>query len=236
MQGKYSAVGRRTHLAVCALALILITGGGVLSSCTKKVTSAQSATKRPAIGQAAQAPGADKGPAIKKAEPPQPPLAASLRAFGLGLDSSPRIAWDFSLGPLQSSIPDQGDEAVVFEVARSFMDGLAAGKLDPELLLPSSREALSVLLASAPQTAGAQAQASPYRLGAISIQGGDASLRIRLGSSKPPSDPRSVREEGLLSLRKDGVSWYIEALALDVPKSGTLAFDPSSFERSNNGH
>jgi hypothetical protein len=116
------------------------------------------------------------------------------------------------------------------------MDGLTAGKLDPELLLPSSREALSVLLAPTPQTAGAQAQVSPYRLGAIGIQGDDASLKVRLASDKPPSDLQSVREEGLLSLRKEGDSWYIEALALDAPKSGALAFDPSSFERSNNGH
>jgi hypothetical protein len=116
------------------------------------------------------------------------------------------------------------------------MDGLDAGKLDPELLLPSSREALSALLAPAPQTAAAQSQASPYRLGAIDIKGDDASLKVRLASDKPLSDPQSVREEGLLSLRKEDGSWYIEALAIETPKTGSLAFDPSSFERSNNGH
>jgi hypothetical protein len=116
------------------------------------------------------------------------------------------------------------------------MDGLAAGKLDPELLLPSSREALSTLLAPEPQTASTQTQVCPYRLGVIDIQGDDASLKVRLASAKPLSDPQSVREEGLLSLRKESDSWYIEALALDVPKNGRLAFDPSSFERSSNGH
>jgi hypothetical protein len=114
------------------------------------------------------------------------------------------------------------------------MDALSAGKLDPELLLPSSREALSVLLAPAPQAA--DAQASPYRLGAISIHGDDASLKVRLASATPPADPQCLREEGLLSLRKEDGSWYIEALALDMPKSGSLAFDPSNFARTNNGH
>ena len=250
MKGKYSAAGRRTLLATRAIALLLVAGSGAFFSCTKKGHSVQAAAKRPTIAQVAQTPEAVKGPAAQMAAPhpqqvkadspqskaPQPPLAASLRAFGLGQGSSPRIAWDFSLGPLQSSSPAKGDEADALEVARSFMDGLAAGKLDPELLLPSSREALSVLLAPAPQAAAAHGQASPYRLGAISIQGDDASLKVRLASAKPLSDPQCLREEGLLSLRKEGGSWYIEALALEAPKSGSLAFDPSSLARSNDGH
>ena len=97
------------------------------------------------------------------------------------------------------------------------MDGVAAGKLDKSLLLPEARDALSVLLAPAPAVPGS----SPYRLGAISIQGDDASLKLRL-----PTAPESAREEGLLSLRRVGDAWFVEALALDPPATEALAFDP----------
>jgi hypothetical protein len=154
---------------------------------------------------------------------PEAPLAASLRAFGLGSSSTPRLAWDFSLGPLQAFHPAKGDEAAVFEIAGKFMEGIAEGKLDPELLLPEAREALSVLLAPAQAVAHAKA---PYRLGAIDLNGEDASLRVRLPSALDLSDSRGILEEGLLSLREVGDAWYIEALALDPPRSGPLAFDP----------
>jgi hypothetical protein len=63
----------------------------------------------------------------------------------------------------------------------------------------------------------------PYRLGVISLEGQDASLGVRL-----PGTEGEARVEGLLSLRKTGEQWYVEALALDPPSPGTLAFKPDS--------
>jgi hypothetical protein len=124
---------------------------------------------------------------------------------------------DFSLGPLQSFRPENAEEAEVLKAARKFMDGVAAGKIDKASLLPEGRDALAVLLAPAKPVAGS----SPYRLGAIVIDGEDASLRVRL-----PTPPEAAREEGLLSMRKVGDDWYVEALALDPPIAEALAFDP----------
>jgi hypothetical protein len=148
---------------------------------------------------------------------------------------------DFSLGPLQSYKPAQGDEAAVLKVARAFMDGIAAGKPDKELLLPEVRDALSLLLApSAPPSGSAassgEAKELAYRLGAIVLGGEDASLRVRLPSTQLPADgtkaARVVRQEGLLSLRKSGDSWYIEALALGPPESEALVFAPEALRKT----
>lgn len=145
-----------------------------------------------------------------------------MRAFGLRADSVPRIARDFSLGPLQSYRPAEGDEAAAFEIARSFAEGIAAGKLDREILLPEARDALSVLLEPPVPGSGTPAAIS-YRLGAIELKGSGGSLRLRL-----PGPGGADRKEGLLSLRKAGDKWYVEAFALDPPASGALAFNPDS--------
>jgi hypothetical protein len=84
-----------------------------------------------------------------------------LRAYGLRVPSVPRIARDFSLGPLQSYRPAaDSDEAAILAVARSFMDGLVEGTLDSKLLLPEARDALLVLLAP-PKSADTGASAPP---------------------------------------------------------------------------
>lgn len=167
--------------------------------------------------------------------PPQPkpaaPLSASLRAFGLRAPSVPRIAEDYSLGPLQSYRPAEGDESAVFSLAKAFLDKLGGGKIDKSLLLPGARDALAVILASLAQKPAAadnegSSSGSPYRLGAIEIQGAEASLRLRL-----PSPSGSGRREGLLSLRKAEDSWYVEALVMDPPASGALAFNPDTSAR-----
>jgi hypothetical protein len=237
MPEKYSAGPRRpAFLAVSILAATgLLASASGLASCARKP---RVELPRPGAALAPSRPEPSR-PLLDASAPPKPsaPLAASMRAFGLGAPSVPRMPMDFSLGPLQSYSPASGDESAAFAVARSFMDSLAAGKLDKELLFPEAREALSILLAPAPprpapegaaeeSAAKAQADASPYRLGAISIKGEDASLKVRLPSAG------AVREEGLLSLRKAGDRWYIEALALDPPASGAPAFAPDAFERT----
>jgi hypothetical protein len=155
--------------------------------------------------------------------------AAATRGFGLGVPSIPRIPEDFSLGPLQSYHPAEGDEAAIFAVACKFMDGIAAGQLDDKLLLPEAREALSVLLAPSDrkepvtQDAAKSGQAaSPYRLGAIDIRGGDASLMIRM----PRRAGEAARVEGMLSLSRSGGAWFVQALALEPPETAALAFAP----------
>ena len=171
-------------------------------------------------------------------------MAASIRGFGLGVGSKPRIPSDFSLGPLESARPAAKDERAALTTAQAFMKCLAEGKLDPSLLLPEAQDALAALLAPRPSASGAaapssqsaagsgsdrqpgqpapkKAEAPSPRLGAIAIHGDDASLRVRL-----PSDPQSPRQEGLLSLRRVADAWYVEALSLDPPSSEALAFSP----------
>jgi hypothetical protein len=149
-----------------------------------------------------------------------PALAASLRAFGLGARTRPRMPEDFSLGPLQSLRPDSKEEAPL-AAARAFVDGIAAGKIDSSIYLPEARAALAALLEPQPPADGKAA--SGARLGAIEVEGDAASLRVRL-----PEREGSAREEGLLSLRERGGAWYVEALALDPPTSAELAFDPGA--------
>jgi hypothetical protein len=229
MSGKYSAPFKRPAraaiLAIAALALAVLSLPA-LASCSRAKGAAgpgKSGMKAPGPAQPRPAPAAAVGPAPSPARALAAPLAASMRAFGLRAASVPRIARDFSLGPLQSWRPAAGDEKAVFTAATSFLDGLAAGKLDKALLLPSARDALAVLLAPPPPGAEGSGKPAAYRLGAIAIQDDQGSLRIRL--STPAEAPR---EEGLLSLRKVGENWFIEALALDPPASAALAFTPDT--------
>ncbi|MEI6877021.1 MAG: hypothetical protein WCL50_18055 [Spirochaetota bacterium] len=147
---------------------------------------------------------------------------ASIHAFGLKVSSIPRMPQDYALGLLQSYHPEKGDESDAFTVARSFVEGIASGKLNKNILLPEARDALAVLLDPPPPDPGLPTM-KPYRLGAISLEGSTASLRVRLSS---PVD--AARQEGLLSLRKHEDVWYIEAFAVDPPASGALAFNPDS--------
>jgi hypothetical protein len=250
MLEKYSArARRRSFLAISSLAAKISLAAAAAASLGAAYALSSCARKAPVV-RAAATPGATSAqgssPRSNGDAPPPPgpkavaPLAASVRAFGLGVPSTPRVAEDFSLGPLQSYKPAAGAEAAVFAVARAFMDGLAAGKLDKELLLPEARDALSLLLEPVAQRSAksetadeARGDAPNYRLGAIVIRGEDASLKVRLSSAPPPSDSaKAIREEGLLSLRKIGDAWYVEALALGPPESGALAFDPDAPEKS----
>ena len=83
-----------------------------------------------------------------------------MHAFGLRVPSVPRVARDFSIGPLQSYRPAEGDEAAVFAVAHSFAEGIASGKLDKGILLPEARDALVVLLAPAARGSGSETSGS----------------------------------------------------------------------------
>jgi hypothetical protein len=132
---------------------------------------------------------------------------------------------DFSLGPLQSMRPSSAVESKALAVARAFLDGVAAGAVDSALFLPEARDALSALLAPAPVKDGSAMAAA--RIGAIIVEGGSASLRVRL-----PGPAAAPRTEGLLSLREEDGSWYVEALALDPPAAAELAFAPGAARAS----
>jgi hypothetical protein len=221
MSVKYSApAGRAILIVFCAIGSMAITIAPVslLGSCTRK-TALKNDKTAPKIGVR---PVASPPVASLSARVLAAPVAASIHAFGLWVPSIPRVARDFSLGPLQSYRPAEGDEAAAFAVARSFAEGIAAGKLDKEILLPEARDALIVLLAPQAPDSGSRTMI-PYRLGAILLKGSDASLRLRL-----PSAEGAAREEGLLSLRKIGDTWYVENFAHDMPASGALAFNPDS--------
>jgi len=228
MPGKYSARLRR-RICLAMAAATLLGAASLLGSCSRKAQAARAAADAAAKpGQPASA-LAQRPAEDSHAQAPKPavPLAASIRAFGVGAISVPRMPEDFSLGPLQSYSPAPGDEAAVFAVARAFMDGIAAGKLDKDLLLPEARDALSLLLAPDPAASTAskpEGGIASYRLGKMLIRGEDASLKVRLPSAGALSEPKAVRQEGLLSLRKEGDSWYIETLALAPPLTGALAF------------
>ena len=233
MGGKYSAtLGRPLLIAFLAAASALLLSAP-LQSCSRssgKKTPAEalrSTARTPDQMKAAAQPQAPVSPSPAKA--PVALLSAPMRGFGLKARSVPRIAQDFSLGPLQSYYPAPGDEAEVFALVKSFLSGLGAGTIDKSLLLPGSRDALAVILAPAPpastvsDSSAPGSAPAPYRLGAIMLQSPEASLRIRLGSPAGAG-----RREGLLSLRKLDDSWYVEALALDPPSSESLAFNPNT--------
>jgi hypothetical protein len=234
MESKYSDSACRnrdksarslSYLKVLATTILAIDLASVvfLFSCARKTPQSAKAPNAAAPSPdltVRLSPGAGETGAPK---PPSPvPISAAIRGFGLKVHSIPRIASDYSLGPLQSYRPAEGDETAAFAIASSFVKGIGEGKLDTALLLPQSRDALSAILAPS-QTGSAAASAIPYRLGAIVLRGSDASLRLRL-----PSGPGESRLEGLLSLRKVGDAWYIEALALDPPASGPLTFNPEA--------
>ncbi len=209
-----------------ALAFLIIVLVASLSSCARKGPQPSTA---PAANQAIPAPpsasATNPGATLQKPgspTPPPAPIVAAIRAFGVGAPPEPRLPRDYSLGPLQSSRPAEGDEAAVYKVATSFIKGLGEGKLDKELLLPQTRDALSTILAPADRSS-ADSSAIPYRLGAIELRGQDASLRLRF-----PAAAGAARTEALLSLRKVGDAWYIEALALEPPKKGDLDFNPDA--------
>jgi hypothetical protein len=235
MLQKYSArSARRFLLEATILAAALFSATAALPSCSRKAPARASSAKSASPAPLAAKPGPGPEAPAPAAPKPAAPLAASLRAFGLGAASVPRLPSDFSLGPLQSYYPAPGDESAVFAVATSFLEGLAAGKLEAGLLMPAARDALSVLLAP-----GAGRQPPPgsgpgYRMGKIAIAGGDASLEVRLPPAGAAGDGQSkaAREEGLLTLGKIGDAWYVEALALAAPAYGALAFDPGAGTRA----
>jgi hypothetical protein len=247
MKGKYSAAALRTVLAIAAAGSVAA-ALPCLASCSRSSRSAgQAAVPSGSAPQTPPLPAAQTSAAPqqevkngnqKLTAKPSAPLAAQLRAFGLGAASKPRTAWDFSLGPLQSFRPESEELTGALSVARAFMDGLASGKLDQKLLLPEARDALSVLLAPSPRKAEkdepeGNAAARGYRLGAIVVSGEDASLKVRLPAAALPSDGgEAVRVEGLLSLRRVDDAWFVESLALDPAASGALAFDPGAVGQS----
>jgi|GEM_PF-1727275 len=227
-------------------AVLLIVFAASFASCARKAQASARAPEGAAdapTGAAASStatdPSAPRSPQ-GRAGKAVPALVASMRGFGLGAASAPRMPEDFSLGPLQLRAQADGDEAAIVGVAQAFAEGVAAGKLDEKLLLPEARAALSVLLAPAPVPGAAQASASSTaagtggtaggssalacRLGAVSIRGDDASLELRM----PRTSAEAPRVEGLLSLRKSGETWYVQALALDPPATAALAFSPGA--------
>ena len=248
---KARLAGAVARILLAATAAACLAGSALLvSSCARKreaeavKPSEDSRGKQggaaPAL-QASRTPQTPPAQGDKRTEPKPPAqFAASLRGFGLGAPSVPRMPEDFSLGPLQSYRPVAGDEAAAFTVAKSFMDEVAAGRLDDKLLLPEARDALSVLLAppapakaetAAPAESGSEAASAEkpappppgglgYRLGAITMMGDDASLLVRM----PRADAGAAREEGLLSLRKVEGAWYVQALALRPADAAALAF------------
>ncbi|HOX32279.1 MAG TPA: hypothetical protein PLB91_08105 [Spirochaetales bacterium] len=225
MRGKYS-VSPRARSGRAALALLALGIAASALACSRRERQAgpagqgapraalQGEEPRPAEKRQA---GQPKSPPAA-ARPPKLSLSASIRAFGLGAPGLARLPEDFSLGPLQDLRAAGGPEAEVLSVAGRFIKAYAAGKLEPELLYPDSREALALLLAPA----GAVTPGGlPGRLGAIAVEGSSATLRLRL-----PSSPGEERVEGSLALGLvDGV-WYVEALGLDPQASGPLSFDP----------
>jgi len=235
MPGKYSVparrrpgggVNRRSAIAVCAMAVVVLVfaPSSVLTSCARKGTKSdkpQGEAQGSIIPSAIAALHPDEASEGSKPKP-KAALASSLRGFGLRAPSAPRIAWDFSLGPLQSYRPSEGDEAAVFAVATSFVSGIAAGKLDKQLLFPAARDALSVLLAAPAPLLGLGAR---YNIGSAPSSCEARTHRSSFGFPQPRTP---ARIEGLLSLKKADGTWYVEALALDPPVTGALIFNPDS--------
>jgi hypothetical protein len=252
MGGKYGECRRRAGILFIVAALAV--AGPLASSCARGKKEDASRGTAPNAGGTSRDAGLRPGaiPASQQAKPaaPQsaapastpapaarPILSASLRAFGIAA-STPLLPSDFGIGLLHDYRDADPERASVLARARLFMDGIAAGRIDPELLAPASRIALAILLAplAAPAEAQQPAQGLPtesagkartlYRLGAFKIEGGMASLRL-------PGRAGSPRSEGLLTLGRTGEEWYVEGLSLEAPPSasGPVAFDPGVIEQ-----
>jgi hypothetical protein len=182
---------------------------------------------------------------------PRPVLAASLRAFGLGSTTGPFMPEDFSLGPLQDYRASDPASSAALQTARRFMDAFISGKIEPSLLYPEGRDALvwllQPLLAATSSTTGSTPAGSAnktslaasngiprtnqvYRLGSIVRLGDSASFRVLLSSAADP-DPRALPRQGLLSLRMSGETWFVEGFVVEMPKVGSISFDPGASHR-----
>lgn len=162
----------------------------------------------------------------------KPVLAAAQRAFGLGSPNVARMPQDYSIGPLQDYRAASEEEAGIAAIAKLFMDGMAARRLDPSLLVPDARDALALLLAPPPAAEATKSGVKggedlPYRLGAVKAEGDSASLRVRL-----PSTLDEGRAGAILSLGKIDGSWYVAAMSMDNPQGEGADAAPPVFDRS----
>jgi len=240
MTKKYRAFGA---LAVLTASFFFV--AVFMASCARKSTSgaAQPAASPQAIASAAQT-GTAQPTAASAAEktvssplaarkPPQAPLAASLRAYGLGTDRA-LMPDDFDVGALQDtrSLPDEAKD--ILPVARRFIDGLAGGAIDDSIFDPAARSALALLLSPTkkPLPDSAAADAKRYRIGRIRVAGVSAALAIGI-----PREGAAGYDIGRLSLLRSGGTWYVEAF-VPVKKgppggAGSDAFDPDALRRES---
>ncbi|HET7839786.1 MAG TPA: hypothetical protein VFL04_08495 [Rectinemataceae bacterium] len=181
-------------------------------------TPAGASARAPAPGpQEAPKTGSPSLPPQPAKPKPRPVLAASLRAFGLSANAA-IMPEDFSIGALQDYRSGSDRLSSALATAQGLMDGLAKGKLDPALLVPEEREALSLALAPL----SGEMQGGDFRYGQISLSGDEAWMRVRLA---PAGDGPS--HEGLLSLRADGEVWRVESLSFAVAaKARGSTFEP----------
>ena len=157
------------------------------------------------------APGAAPQPTAAKPTAATPPLAASLRAFGLGGDEL-ILPEDFDIGDLQDLRAK--DAAQVLPLVNRLIAGLASGKLDKGLFDPVARDALALILAPPKAPVGQAADPRAYRIGVIHIEGDSASLSIGI-----PVEGSPARQLGRLDLLRLDGNWYVQSLALENPQS-----------------
>jgi hypothetical protein len=194
------------------------------------------AMKPAAAGDSAPPQGEAAGSAIvpppgRPQTPAEPVLPASLvaeRAFSLLAPPTALMPEDSLIGSLQDPRSGKDGEAGAYAAARTFLDGLVAGRLSEAVVEPGSLPLVKTL------TAPLLAQAPPasWRLGTIRREGagGDATAtaRIRLAWPTGPapsvapvaagaeSAPKARYRVGEVGLReKDGV-WYIESIDAGV--------------------
>lgn len=237
MAEKYRAGGPCIAL-LAALCLVTFS----VAACSRKSSGSVPAAPVPGAAAGAQAPGqqvaksapaAAVPPSLAARKPVAPPLAASLRAFGLGADRTV-MPDDFDVGPLQDTRNLSDESRGILTVARRFVEVLASGTTDATLFSPASRPALSLLLAPAekPAAGSAPADAGRYCLGRIRLAGEDAALTIGV-----PRAQAAGYDCGRLSLIRSDGQWYVEDF---VPgerptseASATDAFDPDALRRKS---
>ncbi|HTX72692.1 MAG TPA: hypothetical protein VMC79_07675 [Rectinemataceae bacterium] len=183
------------------------------------------ATSQPALPQG--------GLNLPPRNPAAPPPAASLRAFGLGIERN-IPAEDYDIGPLEETRSATGDRADIIRVIDRFVAGLAAGNLDKELFDPAARAALALLLAppgpASPDSPASKPEA--YRIGALKVEGDVASLRIGI-----PSLSDGKRDAARVNLLHTEGHWYIESYAPEMTTASSSAsgdgFDPDALRRQS---
>ena len=129
---------------------------------------------------------------------------------------------DFLIGKLQDDYQTDAEKGAILEQTVSFLDSFANNKIEAQYLHPDWRTLITRSLASpGEEYTGFDA----YRIGEISAEETRARMNIRLFSE-------TGRSEGEVFLEKEGGTWYISDIQIELSKLLTQYEPEGEFEPS----